>query len=382
MLRLASLLVVVLGGRAAAAPPPTVGVLDLRPPDAPAPLRAETAAELGRRGLAGPEPALAEALAGERSNPALAAALATHQQALIAYGKLRCDEARARAREAALELLAAAPPDEVATELIEAFTIELLCADAAGDRAAARAAADRLRGLGQDPPPNVSAAVWARYPQVDAALVVPAQLRVGTDPPGARVWIDLREVGVAPVQLAVTPGEHWVLVAAPGRRPFITVVTLGEREQTTTHLALSQPPPDAWADLRARVAGWRAGALPRTSELTSLMRDLGLDVVVVLHGEWAEVWQLVPRAVSAKPVGKARALDVTAVADLAAGAARPDGARAVPLAPSRSPSPSPPPKRRSPWVIGVAVGVVLVGAGLVYFSQTGEDIQRIEVTFP
>jgi uncharacterized membrane protein HdeD (DUF308 family) len=40
-------------------------------------------------------------------------------------------------------------------------------------------------------------------------------------------------------------------------------------------------------------------------------------------------------------------------------------------------------KRKQPrWVWAVAAGAALLGAGLVYFSATAEDTQRIEIHWP
>lgn len=79
----------------------------------------------------------------------------------------------------------------------------------------------------QDPvnaSPTVDASPGAEAPEV---LRV-GTLRVGANQPGAKVWVDNVEVGVAPLVRRLAPGEHTVRVAADNFNPFVATVDVVE----------------------------------------------------------------------------------------------------------------------------------------------------------
>lgn len=204
-----------LAGDAAAAP--VVVVVDARPTPVAADAAALRAAFAAAE-LAPLEGAAAEAWAGRADDDlALDAALA---EAGDGYGQLDCGRARPWAETAALLAAArtAAGVDERARGN-RAWSYLLLCADKDGDRPAARHAADRVRALGGSA--AISADVWARYPEVDAAIDRDIVAITVTAPAGAAVTLDDQPLGPAPATAYAHAGRH--LVAAPGHATWITV---------------------------------------------------------------------------------------------------------------------------------------------------------------
>ena len=134
----------------------------------------------------------------------------------------------------------------------------------------------------------------------------------------------------------------------------------------------------------ARVAAWRAaGHQASAADITSIMRDARLELVVVLASDGqAHIWTLGAKAASAKPAGKASLDDPEAVAQAASGAvALLEPAGELPPA-GLPPDPKPAKKVRSPWIYAAVAGAVLLGAGLIYVTSSGVDTQRIEISFP
>jgi eukaryotic-like serine/threonine-protein kinase len=60
---------------------------------------------------------------------------------------------------------------------------------------------------------------WAQRSDDTSTATAPATFRVETEPAGARVWLDEKEVGLAPVSLPVSGGRHKVRVAIDGYAP-------------------------------------------------------------------------------------------------------------------------------------------------------------------
>ncbi|MFN0252591.1 MAG: PEGA domain-containing protein [Kofleriaceae bacterium] len=63
---------------------------------------------------------------------------------------------------------------------------------------------------------------------VDAARATPVALhtvRIETTPPGARIRIDGKDVGVSPLDVQVTRGQHLIVARAPEHRPAVQGVT-------------------------------------------------------------------------------------------------------------------------------------------------------------
>ncbi len=76
------------------------------------------------------------------------------------------------------------------------------------------------------------------------AVVVATSISVETRPPGARVRVDGKDVGVSPLTLSpVTPGTHRVEFSLPGYRLWSTTVTVavGKRARVTASLERDTP---------------------------------------------------------------------------------------------------------------------------------------------
>jgi hypothetical protein len=315
--------------RLAAAAPTVAAIVDARPLGAdPAP-RTALENELRRHA----ELALV-------ADPELRAALGA-----VAVPPADCDGIAVAA------VLAMAPLDDVRDLVAGLLGRELVCADQAGDRATAMAAAGRLRALGATG--GVQEEVWARYPLVDATVDVQRQpLEVTTDPPGAQVWIDLARVERPP---AVTAGRHLVLVALGERRRAL-YVDVKEGRAVTVPVEL---PPASWPEVRAQVRAWRRGEPTTPEAVAALARAAGLGAVYILRDDVVEAWAVT------------------------GGAARSAGRSAVEAPTLVAPPAAPKAEKRSPWIVAVAVGAAAVAVGLVVVaSQSGSSTQRIEVKWP
>jgi hypothetical protein len=71
--------------------------------------------------------------------------------------------------------------------------------------------------VAQDAPPSADSSTEA---------VAMGNLRVGANQPGATVWIDDKEIGVAPLVRQVPVGEHSVRVSADNFNPFVSKVVV------------------------------------------------------------------------------------------------------------------------------------------------------------
>ena len=380
---------------AAGAGEAAIGIIDLGPGD-PAERRVrreELQAGLG--GVQGLRPvrdaALRAALAGERLDAQADAGRARLRAAASAFGAPDCPAAAREAEAAVLALAGSqAAGADVAGELRQAHVYLLLCADQGGDAAAAQRAAAALRALdAPEPPDGVAAAVWARYPALDATGGVRRfQLDVSSEPAGATIWIDHAPAGVAPLSALVPEGEHLVAAAKDGasvarRVPVVSytsAVTLALRSRSRR-----------WRAVEARVRGWRAGAIRRTpASLAQLMARAGLAYAVVIEeGGRLAVFQR--RGKAARRLGLAGdPVEIGAMVARAESMRREPGIDPeVPLMvespeerAARARGEKATPSRQEWWVYAAIAGAVAVGAGIVLLNDLADDHQRIEVTFP
>src|SRR6185503_12622431 len=104
-------------------------------------------------------------------------------------------------------------------------------------------------------------------------------------PEGARIWIDGRSMGRAPVDASgLGPGPHWVVASAPGRRPKgqLVSVTAGKRREVSIELD-AMPATDRIGELRRALAAsnsrdeLEAGA-------AQLAAAADVDVMVMVRG--------------------------------------------------------------------------------------------------
>ena len=69
-------------------------------------------------------------------------------------------------------------------------------------------------------------------------------MSVETRPPGARVRVDGKDVGVSPMTITpLTPGTHRIEFRLPGYKPWSTTLTVavGTRERVTASLERDNP---------------------------------------------------------------------------------------------------------------------------------------------
>lgn len=359
-----------LAGVAQAAP--VVAIVDARPAGDPATAtalaEALTAAEL--EVLTGDR---AAALRGQADDDRAAdAALA---EAADGFGQLDCGRARPSA-ELAVRLLAArtAAGHDERPRAARAWSYVLLCADRDGDRPVAHHAADRLRGLGGGP--AVGADVWARYPEIDAALDRDVVALTVTGPAGAVATLDDRRLGPVPATTWVAAGKHVVAVAGPTGAGATWITVMGQP------LAIEVPPTpprdpiaQAWA---TAVRGWQTGSAPAAADVAELARAHAVELVVVLEADGAiAAW----RHDGDGATRLARGDQAAAVA-----AAR----AAYAAAHERAPDPTIPLEREAPkkpteptrwWVYAAIGGALAAGAIAIYAADAGEDRQRFVLEF-
>jgi hypothetical protein len=383
-------------GASAASDETEIAVVDLGPGDAATrrERREELEAGLGRvTGLrVSDDAALRTALAGERLDPQAEEGRARLAAAAAALGRPDCPAA-AREAEAAVLALAASQAGGagVAAELRQGHVYLLLCADQAGEVAAAQRAAAALRALdAPDPPDGVPAAVWSRYPAFDATGGVRRfQLDVSSKPDGATIWIDHAPVGVAPLAVLLPEGEHLV-AAAKGGASVARRVTL---QTYSSAVALALPATARpWRAIEARVRGWRAGAIRRTpASLAQVLARARLEYAVVIDERGRlEVFHR-RRGQALQQLGVARdPVEVGAMVARTESQRRSPGIDPeVPLLvespqerAARAAGNKATPRRQEWWVYAAIAGAVAVGAGIVLLNDLADDHQRIEVTFP
>lgn len=372
-----------------------VGVVDVGPGDRAARRARRDALEKGMLGVQGiglpADPALRAALAGERHAGQIEAGRRSLAAARTAFGKPDCPAAERESGAALIALAAAqAAGAEVTGELRQAYVFQLLCADQRADAASARAAATSLRALGgAEPPEGVGEPVWSRYPAVDVtAGVRHVQLDVTTQPQGAAVWIDHVPVGVAPLSLAVTEGDHLVAAAAPSGGAVAVRAARGP-------LALTIPPERApFRKLEARVRAWQSRAVKRDRRgLAALLSNARLSWAVVIdeRGRFT-VWQR--RGLEVRQLGVAP--DALGIAALVQGAERRSASAGIdpdrPLMRETSEEreaylaerkgKSKKANKQEWWVYAALIGAVAIGAGVVLANDLADDHQGFEVTFP
>lgn len=326
--------------------------------------------------IAGSEPA-----ASASREPATSGPQKTLERAALAFGQLKCAEASKLAQAAAQEQLSLAEASAGKALLSRAFAIALLCADGAGKTGTAQAFADRLRALAKDSPKGIPAATWKRYPDVDVATnVFLSRTKISTTPAGARVSIDLVPVGVAPLELSLPAGEHWVVVSAPGRARVVRTLVIEERKDAT----LSVTVPAAELDPRKSIGPMAAVAPNKELDITRVtlaMKKASLAILAVVRdrpgraGASIEIFVMTHADEPAKllvrgpwgPAVREAVYDVTHLPFLPTAPVSDGGSR---------------PRIKRWWIWGAAIGAVVLGAGAIVLSEMADDTQRIQVTWP
>lgn len=366
-------------------------VIDLRPGADLDESRAAFHAQLGQ--IAGIAPrrdgGVEDALAGEPGDtdgPALTAAL---DAARAAYGDLDCKTAAAHA-DVAIDLVAArqAAGLDDGSAARSGWAYALLCADHDGDLRRAQLAAQQLRNLGvtSGDDAGISAATWARYPEIDASTDRDIVALTVDTAAGATVWVDHAAVGVAPVTVYVAAGEH-VVAASDGPRRSAGRVTVAGKPVTAKLELVDRT--GAYSSVAAVVKGWRDGSLTPTAEsLGTVMDALGVRFALILAGRsTVQVWGRGPRDDLPRKIDDAPVDDVMAIGSMITDrVAAWDG---------RSPDPDLPLLVESPedratrdrgtpnrwWVYAAIVGAVVLGTTVLYLQDTADDRQTITVSF-
>jgi hypothetical protein len=386
------------------APPPApaderVILVDLRPGD-PEPLAASRRAladELGRmQGITVVrDPEIDAALVGgavDRDAARVADALA---DARTAFGALDCARASAAADRAIDDLAArqAAGLDD-GPALRTAYSYILLCADRAADADAALLAATRLRRLGVTSGDDigVSAATWAKLPEIDTTGADIVALTVEADRPDAAVWIDHAPVGAAPVTVHLPAGRHVIAAGAGGARDA-TRLAIGGRAQTVTLALSDQRGP--WSEIAGMIKAWRDGVTEASAAgLAGILTTAKVRFAIVLAGaKSAEVWamnrdQRRPRKLDTASVDQPlelAAIISDRIATWDGRAPDPDAELLVETPEERARRYGGGDRRWKPtkwYVYASLAGAILVGAAVIYAKDSATDTQRIVIQGP
>jgi hypothetical protein len=244
-------------------------------------LRAQVAARGVAPLPAGPLRTALEGPVDRRSS--LAAARAFLVDAEQAAARFAPDEAAAlvaRAEAAALDDDAAGEPD-IATALADVVLRRASLAADAGDEGKALGELRLLRRL--DPGRRLDPAVhrprlielFARAEPTEAS----AELRISSDPPGAVVWLDGRQLGSTPQAIAPAPGPHLLALVAPGRRPHRERIALSPGATSERSIALGRTAPERSAAI-AHLRLAQEGSAPAAGALAAL---LGVDALVLVR---------------------------------------------------------------------------------------------------
>jgi hypothetical protein len=273
-----------------------------------------------------------------------------------------------------------------APELARAWTYVLLCADREGLVDAAHGAARQLRALGGSP--DVPAAVWAKYPDVDAiANRELFEIEVDAGVAGAAIWIDFRQVGASPARVVVEAGEHVIAAASGTRRGWAAGTAV--RSQKRIEVPMVEQG-SAQGELARRIAGWK---VVTPDELAWVLGHVRARIAVVRQGDRLAAWGQLGRA--APPtliVGDAALADaprvVAAVVDRAHGwnDHAPDPDQPL-LTEADAPGPvrtrTDEPERPAKWWVYAAIaGAAAIAGGFVLLHDSATDRQRIELRYP
>jgi hypothetical protein len=369
-----------------------IAIVDLGPNAADATTRQKLAAAATDAGL---DPAVGDdgidaALAGQTADldqPQLTDAI---DRATKAFAALDCKTA-VPAATLAIGLMAARQADGFPVpELARAYAYQLLCADRTNDSDTAMRAASRLRVVGA--PPDV-APLLTKYPELDSSadreLV---EVEVTADVPDAMIWIDHKQIGKAPVKVALGPGQH-LLAAAGGTRRGWAAGTAVKAQPTVT--IPTQEVAVKWSKLSRRIAAWHGTVAP-VYEIAAVMAEVHTRILLIRHGDVLEAWGRIGAKDEPHRLGSEEG--VLGLADTAkVMVMMADRAHAWN---DHAPDPDQPllletPEERAAhnrrgasdtptrwWVYATIFGAIAAGALLVYAHDQSNDTQRVELHFP
>lgn len=361
-------------------------------------------------------PDLDAANAGIDGGKDLSEAMAALELARTSFGELDCPAATAAA-ESAIALLAArgAAGIEVRAPLSTAWSYLLLCRDRSGDFDGAMRAAQALRTLAPaarsgpatgQPPQAIDAALWSKYPEVDAtANHDVAELAISVDAgadPDAAIWIDHRPAGTSPAKVLIPAGRHIVAAAKGSRRAAIWIDVVSTRPASVAIRLFEQDAP--LARVSDRVAAWKTQP-PGGQQVAGYLENLltaaqgrpwnpsshrsPLLVIVGASGDpkRAQLWA--SDGPGLPPTMTEVAFDPTAPAPLVTAAqqrtmvwqdrsADPDNLM-VEERTDKLQLEEPSSSKRQWWVYAALAGALAVGGTIILVNEFSDDTQRVEL---
>jgi hypothetical protein len=337
------------------------------------------------------------ALSGSGSDQDVPEVLAAIEEAQAAFGALDCGRATTAANKAIVALAARQAgglDDRIA--LRKAWAYVLLCADRADDTASMAIAVSRLRALGATTADQASIdpKVWNRAPEVDAVAdreIV--EVTIEADATGATAWIDhvaVGTIGSGGLVVYVPAGDHVIAAAVSSRRGAKAVTLAGKQAKVSLALVDRR---GKHSDLAGMVKAWRDKVESPTADgLAAVMSHAEVRFAVVLSGNrTAQVWarsdaDRVARKLDDSSIDsplEIGSLIVDKVAVWDGRAPDADYELLTESAEEREQRYGDNDKRRTKWWVYASIaGAALVGGAILYFNETAEDIQRIEINGP
>lgn len=155
-------------------------------------------------------------------------------------------------------------------------------------------------------------------------------LSLSTEPEGARVYLNGKLAGQAPVTLTAADGEHFVCVRRAGWKDWAARLHLSAGRVDTQRIYLQRATPDAVARQLAAVLGIGPVRLDDAAHLEALGAALAVDVVVDLRAPATLAWRsvLAPAEPHQLVAPSAGALAQTVAGELAVALAEALGVRA------------------------------------------------------
>ena len=331
----------------------------------------------------------------------LARARASLEEGRAAYVDLRLEDAIEALTTAVRSFDEAAAALEDPEDLGEALLLLGASQQFDGRTRAARITFRRLHvqmpQVAPDPqvyPPDVVEAFGQAAPRGAAA----GALQVGSQPPGALVYVDFVPRGETPLAIEDLPrGEHVLRIVRPGAPPYVEETSLGRGARSVEAMLVEAPEGEGIADAVSRIPGadlHRIGPDDPIGELAAILQLSTVGVIRVRYGDSDDMVglelvmfdatdgrRLLRREATApRTLGGLEATVSELVAEAVNGVLHPPEA---PVAAPAQPRPDllattaaaeeAPPRKRG-WIWGVVGTVVAIGAVVgIVFATRGEE---------